>query len=92
MWSRRAGKWAMARRRKAILAAFAAGVVSLFVSVPLSVIIAERRALSDSRLENADELSFRASFFDVSLLPAFVIAAAIFAGMFVWMQRRKVSE
>jgi len=72
-----------------VLAALAAGVVSLFISVPVSVILAERRALPDSRFENAGELSFRASVFDVSLLPAFVIAAAIFAAMFVWMQRRR---
>jgi ethanolamine transporter EutH len=79
----------MARRLKGILAAFAAGVVSLLVSVPASVFIAERRAAPNVLFERSGELSFQMSFIRVNLLPAFGIAVLVFVLSALWMQRRR---
>jgi hypothetical protein len=80
----------MTRRLKAILAGVAAAVASVLVSLPVTVVIAERLSTTINPVPSeSDELTFRTTVTDVSLLPAIVLAVAIFAATFVWMRRRE---
>jgi len=75
---------------KAVLGGLACGIVSLFVTVPASVILAERRTAPTALERSGDGLSIRASFIDVNLLPSFVVASLIVVVAFIWMRRRRV--
>jgi ethanolamine transporter EutH len=75
---------------KAIVAGVAAGVASLFVSIPASVILAERLSSPAKQVQAAgDEFSFQASFVDVNLVPAIVLALLIVVVVFTWLERRR---
>lgn len=78
------------RRLNAILAGVAAALASLLVSLPATVAIADRFSTSVNPVPLAnDELTFRTTVTDVNVLPAFLLALAIFAATFVWMGRRQ---
>ncbi|HEX7794483.1 MAG TPA: hypothetical protein VF456_09045 [Vicinamibacterales bacterium] len=80
----------MTRGLKAILAGVVAAVASLLVSLPVTVAIAERFSTTVNPAPSADDaLTFRTTVTDVNLLPAFLLALAIFAATFVWMGRRE---
>jgi ethanolamine transporter EutH len=79
----------MGRSLKALLAGVAAALASLVVSLPATVVIADRFSATVNQLPSAnDELTFRAAVTDVNLLPAFLLAVVIFGTMFTWMRRR----
>ena len=80
----------MTRGLKAVLAGVAAALASLLVSLPASVLIADRFSTTVNPLPSDNgELSFRATVTDVNLLPAIVLALAIFASALMWMRRRE---
>lgn len=80
----------MARRLKAVVISLAAGVASLFVSIPASVIVAERLSPSAKGVQAAgDGLSFQMTFVEVNLVPAIVVALVIVVVVFTWIQRRR---
>ena len=80
----------MAQRLKAVFAGMAAVAVSLLVTVPASVILAEYRSTPVGQVQSSsDELSFSTRVIEVSLVPAIVCAAAIFVLTFLWVQRRR---
>jgi len=64
-------------------------MASLFVTVPASVIIAERRTVPTALERSGDGLSFYASFIDINLLPSFAVALLIFVAASAWMLRRR---
>jgi hypothetical protein len=77
---------------KAVLGGLACGIVSLFVTVPASVILAERRAAPTALERSGDGLSIQASFVDVNLLPSFAVASLIVVVAFMWIRRRRVGH
>jgi ABC-type sulfate transport system permease subunit len=80
----------MGRRFKALLAGVAAAVASLFVSLPATVVMAERFSSTVNQFSSAnDEITFRTAVTDISLLPAFLLAVAAFVSTFIWMRRRE---
>jgi hypothetical protein len=80
----------MTRALKTVLAGVAAAVASLVVSLPVSVVIAERFSPIITPLPSAnDELTFQTSVTNVNLLPAFLVALAVFVATFTWMRRRE---
>jgi hypothetical protein len=80
----------MTRTLKAIFAGFAAAVASLSLSIPASVIVAERLSPPVNRAQTpADGLLFQASFVEVNLVPPIVLAVLTFVVAFTWMQRRR---
>ena len=80
----------MTRGLKAILAGVSAALASLLVSLPATVAIAERFSTTVNPVPPAnDALTFRATVTDVNLLPALLLALAIFAATFMWMGRRE---
>jgi uncharacterized BrkB/YihY/UPF0761 family membrane protein len=75
---------------KAVLGGGAAALASLLVSLPATVVIAELQSTTVNPVPSADdELTFWTTVTDVNLLPAFLLAVAIFAATFTWMRRRQ---
>jgi ethanolamine transporter EutH len=79
----------LASRLKAVLGGLACGIVSLFLTVPASVIIGERRPAPTALETSSEGLSFHTSFIDVNLLPSFLVALLIVVVAFTWMLRRR---
>jgi len=81
----------MTRGLKAILAGVAVALASLLVSLPATVAIADRFSTTVNPVASAnDELAFRTTVTDINVLPALLLAVAIFAATFMWMGRREV--
>jgi hypothetical protein len=80
----------MTRGLKAILAGVAVALASLLVSLPATVAIADRFSTTVNPVASAnDELAFRTTVTDINVLPALLLALAIFAATFMWMGRRE---
>ena len=80
----------MTRGLKAILAGVAVALASLLVSLPATVAIADRFSTTVNPVASAnDELAFRTTVTDINVLPALLLAVAIFAATFMWMGRRE---
>jgi hypothetical protein len=80
----------MTRGWKAVLAGVAAALTSLLVSLPATVVIAGRLSTTVNPVPSADDaLTFRTTVTDLNLLPAFLLALAIFAATFSWMRKRQ---
>ena len=83
----------MMRSVNAAVGALLAAGASLIVTVPATVIVAEHLAGPEARVDTAASgISFQATFIQVNLLPAFVVALLIFALMFTWLLRRRQAQ